>query len=149
MTDAPLQHLHAAHRRTDHRDHVLDAEFFLHQTVLRLHHVADLKLRKLHARLRFGIARRSREAVRDRIGANDEILFGVERLAGADHEVDAMMVAAHSRHHQDRVGSAGVERAVRDIGNREVLDRLAALQCEIAFAVELMRRLLRRMRRGG
>jgi hypothetical protein len=89
------------------------------------------------------------KAVGDRIGANDEIFVGIERLAGADHEVEPVVIARDRGHHQDGVGFFGVQGAVGDVGDREILDRLAAFEFEVAFAVGLMRRLLRRMRRGG
>ena len=149
MADAPLQHLHAAHRRADHGDDMVDAELFLHQPVLRFHHVADGELRKSHARLGLGIARRGRQPVGDGVGADDKILVGVERLAGADHEVDAVVIAGDRRHHQNGVGLLLVELAVGDVGDRKILDRLAAFELEVALGEGLMRRLLRRMRRGG
>jgi hypothetical protein len=37
---------------------------------------------------------------------------------------------------------------MRDVRDREILDRLAAFELQVAFAVELVRRLLRRMRGG-
>ena len=49
MADAPLQRLHAAHRRADHGDDVVDAEFFLQEAILRFHHVAHGEFRKAHA----------------------------------------------------------------------------------------------------
>ena len=94
------------------------------------------------------IARRGRQAVGDRIGADDEILVGVERLAGADQEVEPVVIARDRRHHQDGVGLLVVERAVGDVGDRKVPDRLAAFQLEVAFAVALVRRLLRGVRCG-
>jgi hypothetical protein len=60
-----------------------------------------------------------------------------------------MMIARNRRHHQHGVGLLVIELAVGDVGNRKILDNLAAFQLEIAFAVRLVRRLLRRMRRGG
>ena len=148
MADAPLQHLHAAHRGADNRDDMVDAEFFLQQAILRFHHVADGEFRKAHMRLRLRIAGRGRQPVGDRIGADDEIFVGIERLAGADHEIDAVMIARDRRHHQDDVRFFGVQCAVRDIGDREILDRLAAFQSEVAFTKELVRRLLRCMRQS-
>ncbi|MGA2057966.1 MAG: hypothetical protein ABSG88_22005 [Bradyrhizobium sp.] len=109
--------------------------------------IADREFRKAHARLRFGIARRGREPVADRIGADDEIPVGVERLAGTDHEIDAVVIAADRRHHQDGVGFFLIQCPMRNIGDREILDRLAAFELEIAFVVGLVRRLLWRMRR--
>src|SRR6185437_7977887 len=102
---------------------------------------------KLHARLRLRIARRGREPVADRIGADDEVFFGIERLARPDHEVDTVMIAADRRHHQDGVGFLRIQRAVGDVGDREILDRLAAFELEVTFAEGLVWRLLRRVRR--
>ena len=100
-------------------------------------------------RLRRRVARARREPVCDRVGADDEILVGVERLAGADEKIEPMMIAAHRRDHQDRIRFLGVERAMRHIGDGEILDRLAALERKIADAIELMRRLVRPVRKGG
>ena len=86
--------------------------------------------------------------LRDRIGADDEIFVGVQRLAGADQEVEPVVIARDRRHHQDGVGLLVVEFAVRDVGDRKILDHLAALELEVAFAVGLVRRLLRSMRRS-
>ena len=123
--------------------------FSFEQAILRFHHVAHGEFRKTHARLGLGIARRGRKAIADRIGANDEVFVGIERLAGADHEIEAVMVAAQRRHHQNGVGFLVVELAVGDVGDREILDRLAAFELEVAFAIELVRRLLRRMGQSG
>ena len=57
-----------------------------------------------------------------------------------------MMVAADRRHHEDRVRFFSVQRSMRDIGDREVLDHIAALQFEIADPIELMWRLIRSVR---
>jgi len=60
-----------------------------------------------------------------------------------------MVIAADGGHHQDGIALVGVELAVRHVGNREILDHLAAFQLEVAHAVKLVRRLLGRMRRAG
>jgi hypothetical protein len=127
---------------------MVDAEFLLQQAVLRFHHVADRILREAHARLHFRIARRARKAVADRIRADDEVFVGIERLAGADHEVDAVVIAAERRHHQDGVGFLFIQRAVRHVGDRKVCDCLTAFELEVTFVVKLVWRLLWRMRRG-
>src|SRR6476661_453584 len=57
-----------------------------------------------------------------------------------------MMIAADRRHHEDRVRFFSVQRSMRDIGDREVLDHIAALQFEIADPIELMWRLIRSVR---
>jgi hypothetical protein len=58
MADAPLQRLHAAHRRADDGDDMIDAEVLGHQPALRGDHVADQELGELHAWLRRAVARR-------------------------------------------------------------------------------------------
>src|SRR5437588_770443 len=52
------------------------------------------------------------------------------------------MIAADRRDHQDGIRFLFVELAVRDVGDREVLDDFAALKGEIADLVGLMRRLV-------
>src|SRR5262249_56527667 len=51
------------------------------------------------------------------------------------------MIAADGRHHQDGVRFVSVERAMRHIGDREVLDDLPAFEREVSNAIELVRRL--------
>jgi hypothetical protein len=138
----PLQALHAAHGWSDHGQDMGEAEMLHEQAVLRGDHVADLELGELHARLGAAVARRRGQAVADRIGTDDEIPVGIERLARADHEIQTMVIAADGGDHQNGVGFVGVELAVRHIGNGKVLDHLAAFQREVARAVELVRRLL-------
>src|SRR5436309_1469252 len=149
MRHAPLERLHPAHRGTDHGHHVVDAELLLEQPALRLHHVAHPELRKLHARLRLAVARRSREPVADGVGGDHEVLRRVQRLARPDEEVQAVMVAGQRRHHEDRVRLPGVERAVGDVGDREILDDLAALQLEIPHRVGLVRGVAGLVGEGG
>src|SRR5262245_50438571 len=149
IADGPLQRLHAAHRRPDHRHELLDPEFLRDQALLRAHHVADVELRKLHLALRLAVRGRGREAVADRVGRDNEVLGGVERAVRADEVVDAVMVAADRGHHEDRVRLARVQRAVRDVGDAEVSDRAAALELEVAHAVRLVRWISGRMRCGG
>jgi hypothetical protein len=50
-----------------------------------------------------------------------------------------MMVAADCGDHQDRIRFLRVQRAMRDIGDSEIFDDLAALQIEITDIVKLMR----------
>ena len=72
---------------------MVESQYRLMKEKLGIDHVADVEFRKLHARLRPGIARRGREAVGNRVGADDEIFLGIERPAGADHEVEPVMIA--------------------------------------------------------
>src|SRR5712692_9718049 len=115
----------------------------LHQLVLRRDHVANRKFREFHPWLRAGIARGGGETIPDRVRADDEILGWIERLAWTDHEIEPVVIAADRSHHQDHVGFFRVQRSVCDVGDREILDYLAAFQSEIADAVELVRRLVR------
>jgi hypothetical protein len=64
-------------------------------------------------------------------------------LPGPIRKSSRWMVAADGGDHQDRVRLLRVERAVRHVGDREVLDDLSALQREVADLVLLMRRLVR------
>ena len=142
MAHAPLERLHAAHRRPDDGHHVDDAEVLGEQPVLRLHHVADEELREAHARLRGAGARRGGEAVADGVGRHHEILVRVERLAGADEEVQPVVVAADRSDHQDRVRLLRVQLAVRHIGDGKVLDHIAALELQVAELSDLVGRLV-------
>jgi hypothetical protein len=66
--------------------------------------IADVVARERRSVLRGTVARRGRLAVADRVGADDEVLRRIVRLAGSDKKVDAMPVAAKRRRHQDRIG---------------------------------------------
>ena len=57
VTGRPLQGLHAAHRSTNHRDQLLDPEFFGHQPLLGADHVPDVELGELQAGLRRAVGR--------------------------------------------------------------------------------------------
>ena len=151
MAHTPLQHLHAPHRGPHDRDDVRDPEVLGQQPVLRGHHVADEEARELHARLLLAVRGRGSQAVADGVGGDDEVLRGIERLAGADEEVQAMVVAADGGDHQHGVGLLRVQRAVRHVRDGEVLDDLAALERELAEPVLLVRRLIGpvRKRRQG
>ena len=49
--------------------------------------------------------------------------------------VDAVVVAADGRAHEDGIALVGIERAVGDIGNGKVLDDFPVIQFEVAQAV--------------
>jgi hypothetical protein len=93
------------------------------------------RIRNFGMRVRRRVARARGEPIRDRVGANDEVLVGIEGLARADEKIEPMMIAADRGDHQDRIRLPGVERAMRDVGDGEVLDRLAALDRKIADAI--------------
>ena len=73
--------------------------------------------------------------------ATMKYLVGVQGLARTDEEVEAMVVPRQRCDHQDGVRPPGVERAVRHVGDGEILDDLAALQGEVAHLVELVGRI--------
>ena len=70
---------------------------------------------KRHARLRGRIAGRGGQAVGNGVSCDDEILVRVKRLAGSDHEIKAVMIAADRRDHQDGIRLLGVECPVRNV----------------------------------
>jgi len=122
---------------------VVDAKLVLEQLVLRLDHVPHGEARELHARLRLAVTGRGGQAVADGVRGHDEILGRVQRLAGADQEVEPMVIPGQRRDHQDGIRLLGVERAVRHVGDGEVLDDLSALQLEVTDLVELVGRIAR------
>ena len=83
---------------------------------------------KAHARLRRAVRRRRREAVADRVGDDHAPARRVERLAGADEEIEPMVRRRQRRADEDRVRAIGVQRAVRDERLPVVDDRLARLE---------------------
>src|SRR5262249_44508984 len=115
------------------------------QAILRLDHVADRETRKHGAGLAFTVAGRSRQPVADRVGSDDEVLVGVERLARADQKIDAMMISSNRGRHQNRIILVLVQRPMRDVRNGKVLDDLPALELQITLLEQLVRRLVRSM----
>ena len=124
----PLQHLHAAHRAARHCKQRLDTEL-IEQHRLGAHHVAHGDHREFqaprHPRYRIGRGRAGRaHAAADHVGANDEIAFGIDRLAGADHRlppaglagdrmsVNYMLIAGECVTDQNGVAARGVERTI-------------------------------------
>ena len=149
----PFQHLHAAHRAAEHRQHVGDAEM-IEQPRLRAHHVAhgdDGKVEPIGAsRGRIVRARPGRaHAAADHVGAEHEIAIGVDRLARADHglpparlagdgmDIGDMLVAGQRVADQHDVGLRRIEHAVGLVGDRE--------RRELGAAIELERLVRRKM----
>ncbi len=130
----PLQHLHPAHRAADDAEELLDAEM-VDEALLRPHHVGDGDEREGQApglagrRIDLGRAARSHAAA-EHVGADEEIAFGVEHLAGPDENVPPaglagdrvrlgdILVAGQGMADEDRVGAVGVELAIGLIGDR-------------------------------
>jgi hypothetical protein len=148
MAYAPLQRLHAAHGCSGNRNHMIDAEV-VQQKLLALDHVPDRKFGEIRTVLALAVAGAGREPVADRISCNDEELVGVDRLARADEEVDAVVVARDGRDHQHHIGFVVVQLAMGDVRDREVLDDLAVFELEVANWVELVGRVIRSVSQRG
>ena len=80
-TATPQPGVHAAHRRAHHQPQVVHLQAFRQQPVLGLDHVVVAVAREPRAQ---AVARLARLAVADVVGQDDEVLRGVERLAGAE-----------------------------------------------------------------
>ena len=148
VRDRQLQHLHAAHRAADGGEQLADAQV-VEQQHLRVHHVADGDHREVGAvgLAGGGILRRrpgAAAAAADDVGADDEVLVGVEALARADHHVPParalvvgavpagdVRVAGERVRDQDGVVLALAQRAVGLVGERERRQRAAALEGEL------------------
>ena len=128
-------------------EQLVDAEV-IDQHRLRTHHVADGDDRKIEA---IGLAGRRIDrgrpgrahAAADHVRADDEIAVGVDRLAGADHDVPPaalagdrmdvmdMLVAGQRVTHEHGVALRRIERAVGLVGDLE--------RREIDAGIELQR----------
>ena len=148
MRDRQLEHLHAAHRAADRGEELADAEV-VEQQHLRVHHVLDGDHREVGAvGLAGGGVLRGRPgapaAAADDVGADDEVLVGVEPLAGTDHHVPparALVARAVQPCHvgvpgervgdEDGVVLALAQRAVGLVGQRERRQRAAPFEGEL------------------
>ena len=147
ILDAPLQHQHSAHRTADDggergQTKVIAEEF------LRVHHVADGDEGKREAErpARARVGRRGPAgtlAAAEDVGAEDEKVIRVDRLAGPDEiippaglgigegvDAGAVVVAAERVADHDRVVAGGVEPAVGLVPQGEAGQNLAALEGE-------------------
>src|SRR3954452_3029646 len=102
-------------------------------------------MREFCAGLALAVAWRGGQAISDRIGGNDEIFVSVESLARTNEEIDAMMISRNRGGHQDRIVLFLVQLPMRNVGNHEIFDGLAALEFQIALFKALMRSLLGRV----
>ena len=157
----PLQHLHAAHGAADDAEQGLDAER-VDQHGLRPHHVADGDERQVEPigapggrieRGRPGAA----HAAADDVRADDEIMIGVDRLAGPDHrlppagfagdrmDVGDVLVARQRVADEDGIAARGVQRPVGLIGDGERRERAAGVETERPVEGEARDKALRRL----
>ena len=118
--------------------------------MLGVHHVADVKARKLHVQPRarrrggrLGVNGRNTQRVR----LNHKILVGIERTARPRPSRLAVAIPLLAVQRQNRVALVGVELAEGDIRHLEIADDFAAFQLEIAELAGLQRR--RGCLRGG
>ena len=140
----PLQDLHAAERAAGDREQRLDAEP-VDEHRLGAHHVAHRDHRQVEpvrpVGRRIGRGRSGgAEAAADDVGADDEIAVGVDRLAGADHDVPPaglaghridvgdVLVAGQRVADQDRVLAVAVERAVGLITDLQEIDAVTGIE---------------------
>ena len=152
----PLQHLHAAHRSADHAEQRLDPEP-VEQHGLRAHHVGDGDDGKIQppglAGGRIGRGRTGRShAAADHVRADDEVLVGIERTAGTDHDFPPAGLAGQRMHigdvlierqrvaDQDGVGAVGVQFAIGLIGDLERREIDAAIELQRLIDAELRHR---------
>ncbi len=152
----PLQHLHAAHRAADHAQQCLDLQP-IEQHSLRTHHVGDSDDGKIQpprlAGGRIGRGRAGRaHAAADHVRADDEVLFGIERPAGTDHDfppagfagqrmrIGDVLIERQRVADQDHVGAIGVQFAIGLIGDLERREIDAAIELQRLIDAELRHR---------
>ena len=129
---APDPRVHAAHRVAHHQPHVLDAEPFGQQAVLRRHHVVVVVARELGA---LAVRRLGRLAMADGIGQDDEVLGRVERLARAEQfaaecrRQHARRGAGGAMQHQHRLAAGCTDRGVAQL---QFGHHLAGVELEVA-----------------
>ncbi len=129
---APDPRVHAAHRVAHHQPHVLDAEPFGQQAVLRRHHVVVVVARELGA---LAVRRLGRLSMADGIGNDDEVLGRVERLAGAEQfaaecrRQHARRGAGGAMQHQHRLAAGCTDRGVAQL---QFGHHLAGVELEVA-----------------
>ena len=91
-----------------------------------------LNFKKLHAGLRFAVRRRGGQAVGDSIDGDHKIFRRLDSLTGPDQVVDTVVIAAYRSDHKYCVGLVGIERPMRHVGHREVLDGFTAFELKVA-----------------
>ena len=133
MRHRPLKRLLRAHREADDGTEMRDAELGGQQPARGFDVVANRDRGKGRAiKRRRRVARRRGEAVGEHLGRHDEMRRWIERPAGADQEIVAVMVRPVPGRNQDRVVARGVERPERRIGDAGVRQHDAALETKVA-----------------
>src|SRR6185295_7854237 len=120
------------HRGTDYRLEAGNSEPPGQYTILAIHHVAHRESREAHARLLFAVRWRSREAITDRIGRDDEVTRGIQCLPRPDQKIQPMVVTREGDTDQHDIRFVPIEFAVGDVGLAIVSDDFARLQFKIA-----------------
>jgi hypothetical protein len=141
----PGQYLVASDRAADDRQQLFDAEM-IQQSALHLNHVANgdgWKIAAVRPSGRRVEAAGSRRAATpaEEVRADHEVLVGIDRLAGTDHDVPPARiilgvvsghvgVAAEGMAEEDGVVLRGAERAVGFVGDRHTRQPPAEFQLE-------------------
>ena len=148
MARRPVVGLQRAHRGAGDGMQPADAEAF-HQSLLDIDEIADADDREVHAPGLAGVGVHGRRSggdgaaghveVHQRVGGEDEVLVGVDRLARADDPVpvarrlvlrlvlaEGVAVAGEEMRDQDGIGAVGVELARGLPADLHALDRPAA-----------------------
>src|SRR5262249_14171389 len=87
-----------------------------------------------------------------KLGGNNKIFVGVESFPGADQKLVVVMITAKMLKREDGIIMCRAEPTVRDIGDLEVVNRLAAFEAKAAERGDLRGRTARlgsRHRRTG
>jgi len=136
---APHPGLHAAHRRSDHRAQVIDAEALRDQQVLGKDHVVVAVAGKLRVH---AVARLRRPAATEAVGQDEVVLRGVEDLPGPEElsrerRVEEVLAGAcRTVEQQDRVrhmaGAVALRSPERGVVQADLREYIAGLELEIA-----------------
>ena len=122
--DAPDPGQHPAHRVAHDEAQMVDAEMVLHQIVLGRHHVVVVVFRERRPQ---AVGRLAAAAGSDRVGDDDEVLRGVERLtrpvqrAGEALGEHALRAAGRAMQHQHRLARGVADRRVAHLHLRHDL----------------------------
>mmetsp|Transcript_4819 Transcript_4819/g.19324 ORF Transcript_4819/g.19324 Transcript_4819/m.19324 type:complete len:325 (+) Transcript_4819:330-1304(+) len=136
--ERPLQGLHAPQRAAHHRGDLVGAKLLLHHAEVQLHGVSHGDLREVDqvGQLRLRIqAHRPGGAVAgaQNVGAHDQVLVGVEGLAGPQQPRPPLVHLAVARErmaHDEHVVLGSVELSIRIVAHLCAVQPLATLQLQ-------------------